>query len=118
MFAITYADIMKNSEKGIFDLGEWRDLPMRTKEFARGGGKIRPRAKENEQTGENKLNKRGKEGMDSWKDYDITTRSKKHNGVVKKVLLARREICATNLYYARAYRRQTNNGIKTRKHVF
>ncbi len=56
--------------------------------------------------------------MDTWKDYDITTRRKKHNGVVKKVLLARREIGATNLYYARAYRRQTNNGIKTRKHVF
>ncbi len=36
-----------------------------------------------------KLNKRGKEGMDTWKDYDITTRRKKHNGVVKKVLLAR-----------------------------
>ncbi len=49
---------MKNSEKGIFDLGEWRDLPMRTKEFARGGGKIGPRAKENEQTGE-----RGKENV-------------------------------------------------------
>ncbi len=30
--------------------------------------------------------------MDTWEDYDITTRNKNHNGVVKKVLLARREI--------------------------
>ncbi len=42
---------MKNSAKGIFDLGEWRNLPVRVEGFARGGGKIRPRAKEKKQTG-------------------------------------------------------------------
>ncbi len=51
LFAITYADIMKNSAKGIFEPQGLRDLPGRTKEFARGGGKIGPRAKETNHAG-------------------------------------------------------------------
>ncbi len=57
--------------------------------FARGGGKIRPRAKENEQTGENKLNKRGKEGMDTGKDYDITGLGMLSNSIPIKIIKKR-----------------------------
>ncbi len=45
---------MKNSEKGIFDPGGLRNLPIRLEGSARGGGEIRPRAKEKEQTRENR----------------------------------------------------------------